>query len=283
MLLRRYYPRALKIAAISKFVADDAVSQLNLDPSCIQTIYNPVPIQEIEILADSELPSPWHKELKNRFTIVTAGRLSAEKGHALLLPVVAGLHRRGFDCRLLIAGQGPRLEDYAQFASSLGLSVARASDPIATQMVADVVFLGFVQNPFSFMRAAHAFAFPSAFEGFGQALLEAVASGATIVASDCDSGPREILAPDTNYRARTSSVEEAACGLLVPPPTTNWRSSDTETVEQWVAAFEHVHDHAPDRGTPAVPAPWISGLKLRRMRGSRCSDGDDFPSPRKSG
>ena len=63
------------------------------------------------------------------------------------------------------------------------------------QRAADVVFLGFLKNPFSFMRQAHAFAFPSALEGFGQALLEAVASGATIVASDCDSGPREILAP----------------------------------------------------------------------------------------
>jgi glycosyltransferase involved in cell wall biosynthesis len=114
------------------------------------------------------------------------------------------------------------------------------------QRAADVVFLGFVKNPFSFMRQAHAFAFPSALEGFGQALLEAVASGATIVASDCDSGPREILSPSTDYRRRTPSAEETSCGWLAPPPTTNWRSTDAGTVQQWVEAFEHIHKHAPD-------------------------------------
>lgn len=246
-LLQRYYPRATKVIAISKFVAEDAVEYLRLDPSQVHTLYNPVPLEEIDRLAEAELPAPWQEELKNRFTVVTTGRLSAEKGHALLLSVVAAMHRRGLDCRLLMAGQGARQEDYARFAEALGLRVARASDRLAAQRAADVVFLGFVQNPFALMRRAHLFAFPSVVEGFGQALLEAVAAGATIVASDCDSGPREILAPETNYRRRTRSVEEASCGWLAPPPTTDWDAPDLDTVEHWLAAFEQIRMHAPNK------------------------------------
>jgi len=245
-MMQRYYPRATKVVTISKFVADDALSYLKLDPSRVQTIYNPVPIEEIERLSREPLPEPWDSELRNRFTIVATGRLSAEKGHAHLLHVIAAMHRRGLDCRLLLAGKGARLADYIKLARELGLRVAKASEPSATQKAADVVFLGFVENPFSFMREAQVFAFPSALEGFGQALLEAVASGATIVASDCDSGPREILAPATEYRRRTLAVEETPCGWLVPPPSTDWRSIDPRAVHQWVEAFGHLHKSAPD-------------------------------------
>jgi glycosyltransferase involved in cell wall biosynthesis len=245
-LMQRYYPQATKVIAISKFVADDAVSLLKLDPAHVHTIYNPVPIEDIERWSREPLYEPWDSELRNRFTIVAVGRLSAEKGHAHLLRVVAAMRHRGSKCRVLIAGKGPRLADYVTLAKELGLVVATASDPLELQKAADVVFLGFVRNPFAFMREAHAFAFPSALEGFGQALLEAVASGATIVASDCDSGPREILAPSTDYRRRTHGVEETPCGWLVPPPTPNWRSSETHTVQGWVDAFEHLQKHAPD-------------------------------------
>jgi glycosyltransferase involved in cell wall biosynthesis len=270
-LMQRYYPRATKVIAISKFVADDLVSYLKIDPSRVQTIYNPVPIEAIERLSREPLPEPWDSELRNRFTIVATGRLSAEKGHAHLLHVVAAMQRRGFDCRLLLAGKGARLADYVELAGALGLRVANASDPSDAQRAADVVFLGFLGNPFSFMRQAHAFAFPSALEGFGQALLEAVATGATIVASDCDSGPREILAPSTDYRFRTLSAEETSCGWLAPPPTTNWRSSDPRTVDHWVEAFEQIQKHAPnmqqacrqraeDFRTEAVVDAWLEML-----------------------
>lgn len=246
-LMQRYYPRATRVIAISRFVADDTVSYLGLDPARVRTIYNPVPIDEIERLSREPLGEGWESDLTNRFTIVSVGRLSAEKGHAHLIRVVAQMRARGSDCRLLLAGQGPRQDDYDTLASELGLRVAHAADSLDTQTAADVVFLGFVKNPFSLMRRSHVFALPSALEGFGQALLEAVAAGSTIVASDCDAGPREILAPSTDYRNRTSTVEEGSCGWLVPPPTTNWRAPEAHAIDQWVAALEHLEKRNPDK------------------------------------
>lgn len=239
-VMRRYYPRATRVIAISKFVADDAVSFLGLDPSLVQTIYNPIPIAEIERLSVERLPEPWESHLAERFTLVSTGRLSAEKGHALLLHAVADMKREGLDCRLLLLGKGARQADYSALASALGLRVAFGSDPVEGQMSADVVFVGFVANPFPFIRSGHVFAFPSALEGLGQSLLEALACGATILAADCDAGPRELLAPETDYRYRARNVEHASCGLLAPSPGVDWAAIDSRVVDEWVAALKEI-------------------------------------------
>jgi glycosyltransferase involved in cell wall biosynthesis len=52
---------------------------------------------------------------------------------------------------------------------------------------------GFVDNPFAFMAKASVFVLSSAWEGLPTVLIEALACGCPVVATDCRSGPREIL------------------------------------------------------------------------------------------
>jgi len=80
----------------------------------------------------------------------------------------------------------------------------------------DVYFLGFQKNPFKYIEKAKLFVFPSLWEGFPNALVEAMACGVPVVSSDCRSGPREILAPDTDYRKQTTKPEWAKHGVLMP-------------------------------------------------------------------
>ena len=55
------------------------------------------------------------------------------------------------------------------------------------------MLLGFVENPFAFLSRAHVFVLCSDWEGLPGSLIQALACGTPVIATDCDSGPREIL------------------------------------------------------------------------------------------
>ena len=74
---------------------------------------------------------------------------------------------------------------------------------VALNLTEDVIFLGFHHNPFKFMRKAHLFCTATRYEGLGNALIEAMALGLPVIATDCRSGPGEIL-------------KQGEYGLLVP-------------------------------------------------------------------
>lgn len=105
--------------------------------------------------------------------------------------------------KLAILGRG-ELEDYLkQLACEMDLEK-------------DVYFLGFQKNPFKFISKSKIYVFPSLYEGFPNALCEAMACGVTVISSDCKSGPREILAPETNIDGETKIIEYAKYGMLLP-------------------------------------------------------------------
>jgi glycosyltransferase involved in cell wall biosynthesis len=119
--------------------------------------------------------------------IVSVGRLSREKDHATLIRAFAKLDRK---MRLEIAGDGPMRGALQSLIRELGLT-------------GRVRLSGFATDPFSVFRRAQLAVTSSRYEGFGNAIVEALACGTPVVATDCPYGPREILA-DGRY------------GLLVP-------------------------------------------------------------------
>ncbi len=121
--------------------------------------------------------------------IVSVGRLVTAKNYRLLIRAFARLRRRR-RCRLILCGEGRQRQRLQRLAARLGVAD-------------DVDLVGHLANPFPLVAAADLFVVSSLFEGANNALMEAVTLGTPCVATDCPSGPREIL-------------EEGALGPLVP-------------------------------------------------------------------
>jgi glycosyltransferase involved in cell wall biosynthesis len=177
-LFNRFYGRADAIVAVSDGVADDLAAYAGLPRSRIRTIYNAVYNDALVAAAAQEPDHPWFREPGGPM-ILAAGKLKQQKDFPTLLRAFAKV-RAARPARLVILGEGPDREALLSLVAELGLQ--------------DSVSLpGFAQNPFAMMARANLFVLSSAFEGLPGVLIQALCCGCPVVATDCPSGPMEIL------------------------------------------------------------------------------------------
>lgn len=177
-LARIIYPWADGIVAVSAGVANDLQSLLKLNPRQLKVINNPVVNQDLYRMSDETLDHPWF-DPDAAPVILGVGRLAAQKDFVTLLKAFAQV-RLQQDCRLMILGEGPERQTLQNLVEELGLS-------------ASVSMPGFVPNPFPYMRMARLLVLSSRHEGLPNVLIQAMALGTPVVATDCPSGPAEIL------------------------------------------------------------------------------------------
>jgi len=177
-LIGRGYPRADAITAVSEGVATDLARCAGLARASIEVLPNPVALDEIAALARAPLDHPFAARGAPPL-VLGAGKLDPQKDFATLLRAFARL-RAGRPARLAILGDGPERARLAALARELGIE-------------RDLALPGFAPNPFAWMARAGAFALSSRVEGLGMVLVEALACGCPAVATDCPSGPAEIL------------------------------------------------------------------------------------------
>ncbi|MEM2507578.1 MAG: glycosyltransferase, partial [Nitrososphaeria archaeon] len=147
--------------------------------------------------------------------LITVGRLTKQKGQWYLLRIFKELKKEFPELKLLILGEGELKEYLTGLSKDLGLKTyVWDKDQLSENF--DVYFLGFQKNPFKFIARSKLFVFPSLWEGFGNVLIESMACGTAVVSADCRSGPREILAPNTDFEYQTKEPEYAEYGILMP-------------------------------------------------------------------
>lgn len=177
-LMRWTYSWADSIVVISDGVGDDLVSFLGVSRNRMKTIYNPAITRDFDARSREPVDHPWLAPGAPPL-IVAVGRLTTQKDFPTLVRAFSRVRTRS-QARLMIIGEGKDRVALEALVKSLGLQD-------------QVDLLGFVDNPWRYMRAAAVFVMSSRWEGFGNVLVEAMACGVPVVSTDCPSGPREIL------------------------------------------------------------------------------------------
>ncbi len=199
-LIKRYYKRADMVVAVSEGVADSIQKITRIDRKKIMVIYNPKDLHKIRELGFEPTGHAWFDK-KTLPVLLGVGRLREQKNFAFLLEVFAEVIKTT-PSRLVILGVGREEMRLCGLVRGLGLQDS-------------VSFPGYFANPYVFMSKADMFVSVSLWEGMPNSLIEAMISGLPIIASDCDSGPREVLAPDTAHNFRLKEgVEYAKDGIL---------------------------------------------------------------------
>ncbi len=166
-------------------------------------LHNPFDVTEVAKAAEQETAQlPW----SDGRILVSMGREDVVKGFWHLLKSFALVHRELPDTKLMIIGKG-EFAQYRQLAAQLGIDD-------------EVYFAGMKRNPYPYLKRSSLYLLTSYYEGFPNAMVEAMSLGIPVIATDCMTGPREILgdrygilvpnmSPDVNLDAEVITEEES--------------------------------------------------------------------------
>lgn len=195
---RLLLPRAARIVAVSRGVADSVSAHAGIERGRIDVIYNPAVTPAALERRLTAPDHPWFRD-DGPPVVLGVGRLAPQKDFATLIEAFR-LVLAQRPCRLTILGEGPLRRDLEDRVRSLGLEDA-------------VSMPGWVDNPYAFMARAALFVLSSRHEGFPGVLVEALACGCPSVSTDCPAGPSEIL-EDPDLLAPVGDPEALAGAIL---------------------------------------------------------------------
>jgi glycosyltransferase involved in cell wall biosynthesis len=206
-LAQESYHAADRVVALSQDLQAGVADFYRLPADRVVVARNGIDLEWVDATMQESAP----EFEPDRFHIVSAGRLQEQKGFKYLIEALSiVVHQRGHaNLRLHILGQGPLASRLRAQVDDCGLR-------------AHVQFHGFQANPLGYFHRANLFCLASLFEGTPNVLMEAMACRVPVIATDCISGPRELL-------------QDGALGCLVPPGDAN---ALADAIDQAVTGYD---------------------------------------------
>ena len=237
----RANPRYDKVKRIWKplrrFIYPSADALVCQTSAMVEQLRQTIKVPGYAIPNPVELPSSFSAETQTPAspgarTIIGMGRLVPQKGFDLLLEAFSRIAGKHPQWSIKVLGNGPDKERLEAQAESLGLKNR-------------VSFVGAVSDPFPVLHAADLFVFSSRFEGFGNALIEAMACRLPVISFDCPAGPADI-------------IRDGVDGVLVP----------REDVAALATAMDRLMSDPAERERLARRAPEVlTRFSLKRVLG----------------
>jgi len=211
ILIPFFYNKAKVIVPVSKALIKELHDLLRIKSPHYQYIPNGYDFKKILECAALQLPEQLSFLLKYPY-IVNVGRLHPQKGQIPFIRVFREI-KRYLKIRLVIVGDGDLLPSIVETCHHLNLKVWTRE---SREENADVILTGHQANPFPIVARSDLFVLSSQWEGFPNALCEAMILGTPVISTDCHTGPREILGPDSPQSLFLDKSEETAYGILLP-------------------------------------------------------------------
>lgn len=209
-LVREAYQSADRVVSASKELRTALCDSYGISEQKVVHIYNPVEVREIR-----KVCATISKDSTSAPVIMTAARLVHQKGIDTLLHAFRIVYSHT-NARLVIIGTGPLREDLQALANKLGVSE-------------QVEFSGFHPEPWLLFAKADFFVLASRWEGFGHTLVEAMAAGVPVIATNCNFGPREVISDHAGILVEPENELHLATAILKLINDSELRSGLIET------------------------------------------------------
>ena len=170
-----------KIICICKEMKEDLINLKNESKNKVDFLYNPIDFNRIKKLSNEDFSEEDKKLLKDKFLLSIARLDCVPKDFETLFKAYEIAKKNGYDGKLYIIGDGPDKDKVEKLKE-------------ANLYKEDILLLGRKENPYNWLKKADKLILSSRYEGFAIVLLEGLCLGKNVIASDCKTGPNEILA-----------------------------------------------------------------------------------------
>jgi glycosyltransferase involved in cell wall biosynthesis len=237
VLINRLYKRADVVVGVSRDVCNELVQNFEVEEDRVVFVPNAVDISAINKASMSSFFDNRDRVLSDNYVINVAS-LTPQKNQLFLLRVFKEFRkwsRNHNGLKLVVIGDGEQKQALIEYCREIDLEAQEIEDghyPSSSK----VLFLGYQENPYPFMRNAKILLLTSLWEGLPLVLLESMALGIPVVVSNCSSGVRDLLEVGSNENGsdvKNNNTVWTKYGAVIEPFI-----KDQCFHQQWVEAVD---------------------------------------------